>query len=218
MKNHKQFTELSIVNLLLFGLILYALFTQNYEMVFMGILMIGVSLVPLYLKAAHDVHIPAMFIYITIVFIFASVFLGQFGGLYDRWHWYDAFLHFISAMVFGFIGFLLFYVYYAHNKLKFPRSLMLFFALFFVLGVGGLWEIIEYGIDNFFGTNMQVGSLDDTMIDLIVDGLGGLVSIIICSLYLSKITVPVIDKVVEVVTEEVLEENRDMARAASSQI
>ena len=68
--------------------------------------------------------------------------------------------------------------------------------------MGALWEIIEYGIDHAFGMNMQVGSLDDTMIDLLLDGLGAIVSITICGLYVSSKSVPIIDTAVKAITEE----------------
>jgi hypothetical protein len=45
----------------------------------------------------------------------------------------------------------------------------------FALGValGGLWEIVEWGIDNTLGSNLQLGN-DDTIGDLIADSLGSL--------------------------------------------
>ena len=211
-KLHKNYIQLGLVNILLASLTGYALYTDNFALTVAGALMLTVSLSPHFFKGIHNVHIPPFFIYGVITFIFISVFLGQFGGLYDRWHWYDAFLHFISAIAFGFVGFLLLYIYYVHNKLKLPRVLILLFAFLFSMGIGGIWEIIEYGFDQFLGTNMQVGSLDDTMIDLILDALGGFVAVILCSLYISKIHIPVVDSVVEAVSDEVIAENETMAK------
>lgn len=185
-------------------------------MAFAATLMLPMSLTPLYFKAAHDVYIPAVFMYVAVVFIFSSVFLGQFGGLYDRWHWYDTFLHFISALAFGLAGFLLLFVYYVHNKLRLPKGIILFFTFFFCLGIGALWEIIEYFIDHTLSTNMQVSSLDDTMIDLIIGGLGATVSIIICSIYMSRINVPIIDNAVKAMTAEIIDENKEVAKTATN--
>jgi len=213
---HKQFLQLGATNILLILIASYALYTHSFEMAFAGALMLLVSLAPFYFKAAHNVYIPAVFMYVAVVFIFSSVFLGQFGGLYDRWHWYDSFLHFISALAFGLAGFLLLFVYYVHNKLKLPKAIILFFTFFFCLGVGALWEIIEYGIDHAFGTNMQVNSLDDTMIDLILDGLGAAVTITLCSIYMSRTSVPIIDNVVQAVTEEIMEENKEVAKTTTN--
>jgi len=216
MKLHKQFLQIGITNILLLVITLYALYSHSYSMAFAGMLMLLVSLMPFYFKAAHNVYIPAVFMYGAVVFIFSSVFLGQFGGLYDRWHWYDAFLHFISALALGLAGFLLLFVYYVHNKLKLPKGIILFFSFFFCLGVGALWEIIEYGIDLTFGTNMQVNSLDDTMTDLLIGGLGAFVSITMCSIYMSRKSVPVIDNVVNAITEEIIEENKEMAKTTTN--
>jgi uncharacterized membrane protein YjdF len=195
----------------------YAVYTQHYEMLFSVFLMLLVSLLPHLLKGTYNIHVPVIFIYSTIVFIFLSVFLGQFGGLYDRWLWWDSFLHFISALTFGFTGFIIIYVYYVHNKLKIPQNLILALTFFFCLGIGALWEIIEYVIDNALGTNMQVNSLDDTMIDLIIGALGGLTAVIICSLYLSRFHVPVIDSVVKAITKETVEENKAPAVAVRNE-
>ena len=208
--------QLSIVSSLLLLIIIYALYNNSFEMAFAATLMLPMSLTPLYFKAAHDVYIPAVFMYVAVVFIFSSVFLGQFGGLYDRWHWYDTFLHFISALAFGLAGFLLLFVYYVHNKLRLPKGIILFFTFFFCLGIGALWEIIEYFIDHTLSTNMQVSSLDDTMIDLIIGGLGATVSIIICSIYMSRINVPIIDNAVKAMTEEIIDENKEVAKTATN--
>ena len=213
---HKQFLQLGIINVLLLAITVYALYNARFEMAFVCALMLLVSLAPLYLKAVHDVYVPAVFMYVTIVFIFSSVFFGQFGGLYDRWHWYDSFLHFISALAFGLAGFLLLFVFYVHNKLRLPKSIILFFTFFFCLGVGALWEIIEYGIDNVFGTNMQVNSLDDTMIDLMLNGLGAVVAVTFCYIYMSRTSIPIIDNTVQALTEEILEENTEATKTTTN--
>jgi uncharacterized membrane protein YjdF len=52
------------------------------------------------------------------------------------------------------------------------------FAFMFAVGVGALWEIFEFGMDNLFDMNMQKemlgdpSGLTDTMWDLIVDTAG----------------------------------------------
>ncbi len=214
MQLHKQFLQLGITNLLLLLITLYALYNHSFEMMLASALMLLVSLAPFYLKAAHNVYIPAVFMYIVIAFIFASIFLGQFGGLYDRLHWYDAFLHFISALAFGLVGFLLLFVFYVHNKLKLPKSVILFFTFFFCLGVGALWEIIEYGIDYVLGTNMQVNSLDDTMVDLLFGGLGATVTVTLLGIYMSKMNAPIIDEAMHTMTEEIIKENKVVAKTS----
>jgi len=49
------------------------------------------------------------------------------------------------------------------------------FAFMFAIGIGVLWEIFEFFMDQIFGMNMQKSGLIDTMWDLIVDVLGAAV-------------------------------------------
>ncbi len=142
--------------------------------------------------------------------------LGQFGGMYDRFHWYDAFLHFLSALVLGIVGFLIIYVFYSVNKLKLPLLIVVIFSFSFTVTIGVMWEIVEYFIDMTLETNMQVSSLDDTMIDLMVNSLGGLIASVIGYLYVIKIPLPGLEGVLESVTNEVKEENKEMVAATEN--
>jgi hypothetical protein len=213
MKIYKYAFSLSVTNILLLGAVLYAFWTGRNELGFVTSLMFLISISPHYFKAMHDVHLPPVFIYGAICFIFSSIMLGQFGGMYDRFHWYDAFLHFLSALVLGMVGFLIIYVFYSVNKLKLPLFIVVLFSFSFAASIGVVWEIIEYFIDMTLGTNMQVSSLDDTMIDLIVNSLGALIAAVIGYLYVSKISLPTLEAVVETISTEVVEENTDMASA-----
>ncbi len=60
-------------------------------------------------------------------------------------------------------------------------SFVALFAFLFGLGIGALWEIFEFGMDQTFGLTMQKpmfgdpSGLTDTMWDLIVDALGAFI-------------------------------------------
>ena len=214
MKLYKDARVLGIANIVLLAATSCAfLFGQN-ELGFVASLMFTMSISPHYFKAVHNVYIPVIFIYGVIVFIFFSIMLGQFGGMYDRFHWYDAFLHFLSSLVLGIVGFLIMYVFYSVNKLKLPLLLVVIFSFCFAVTIGVIWEIIEYFIDLTLGTNMQVSSLDDTMIDLMVNSLGALISSVIGYLYVVKIPLLGLENVVESITDEVKTENREAVAAA----
>jgi hypothetical protein len=210
---YKHAISLGITNLLLLGAAGSAFWFGQNELSFVASLMFVVSISPHYFKAVHNVHIPIVFIYGAVVFIFSSILLGQFGGMYDRFHWYDAFLHFLSALVLGIVGFLIIYVFYSVNKLKLPLLIVVIFSFAFTVTIGVMWEITEYFIDMTLGTNMQVSSLDDTMIDLMVNALGGFIASFIGYLYVIKIPLPGLEDVIESVTNEVNKENKDMATA-----
>ena len=118
----------------------------------------------------------------------ADMTLGNLFGLYRSIPWWDKALHLSSSALIGMTAFL--FVYVAHLLGRNRQHLWIDgIAIFLVtLGLGALWEIAEYAVDQLLGTHSQ-GSpthlpLDDTMIDLMLDGLGGLVAALFGPLYI----------------------------------
>lgn len=141
----------------------------------LGILV--VTLLPLALGRRFAVFIPAEFEALAVVFVFASLFLGEVRGYYARFWWWDAALHTASGFLLGILGFLLVYVLNEKEEidLHMKPGFVAFFAFVFAVGMGALWEIFEFAMDSFFGLNMQKSGLVDTMWDLIVDTVGAAV-------------------------------------------
>lgn len=213
---YKNIWSLSITNVLLLAGATIAYLSGQPQVVFVALLMLAVSLIPHYLKGIHNIHIPIIFIYGSIIFIFASITLGQFNEFYDKFHWYDAFLHFISASVFGIVGFLIIYIFYFTNRLRIPHSLVILFAFSFAMMIGAVWEIFEFIADRTIGTNLQVNSLEDTMVDLILNATGAIVASFVGYLYLKNIPVPFIKDMVNSTTEDVVAENKEMTEEVKS--
>ena len=135
---------------------------------------IVVTLLPLMLGRRFTVQIPAEFEVMAVVFVYASLFLGEVHGYYVRFWWWDAILHVGSGFLLGILGFLLVYVLNEHENVDQhmrPRFVALF-AFMFAVGMGALWEIFEFAMDQLFGLTMQKSGLIDTMWDLIVDTAG----------------------------------------------
>lgn len=140
------------------------------------------TLFPLVLARRYSVYVPPEFALLAIVFVFASLFLGEVHGYYARFWWWDIVLHTASGFLLGIVGFLLVHILNeaAEIGMKMKAGFVAFFAFLFALGVGVLWEIFEFVADELLGTNMQKTMLDDasgltdTMWDLIVDTLGAL--------------------------------------------
>lgn len=145
-------------------------------------LVMAITSAPIILRRRFLVNIPPEIQVLTILFVFASVFLGEVRMFYERVWWWDIALHFNSGVFLGILGFLLVYVLNADERIDVhlhPRFVA-FFAFLFAVAMGALWEIFEFAMDQFFGTNMQKpmfsdpSGLTDTMWDLIVDTLGAL--------------------------------------------
>jgi hypothetical protein len=81
------------------------------------------------------------------------------------------------------LGFMFVYILNEDDKvdLHMRPSFVALFAFFFAVGIGAIWEIFEFGMDEYFGTNMQPATpsdpsgLTDTIHDLIVDSVGAAV-------------------------------------------
>lgn len=137
---------------------------------------VGVALAmffPLIIGHRYHVQIPPEFELLAVVFVFASLFLGELQGYYAKYPWWDILLHSVSGLVLGIFGFLLVHVMNEHEDLglHMKPSFTALFAFLFALGMGVIWEILEFAIDQMLGTRMQHG-LSDTMTDLIVDAAG----------------------------------------------
>jgi uncharacterized membrane protein YjdF len=138
---------------------------------------------PVLLEKKFHVYIPPEFVLLSIAFVFASLFLGEVHGYYTRFWWWDIALHTGSGVLLGIVGFLLVHVLNEIEKIGvyMKPGFVAFFAFLFAIGMGALWEIFEFSMDNIFGMNMQKemlgdpSGLTDTMWDLIVDTLGALV-------------------------------------------
>jgi len=140
-----------------------------------------ITFMPLMLGKRFDVVIPHGFETLAIVFLYMSLSLGEFGDYYSRFWWWDVVLHSGSAFLLGILGFLLVYVLNEKKDVNLdlhPQFIALF-AFLFAIGIGTLWEIFEFFMDQVFGLNMQKSGLVDTMWDLIVDVIGaGLIAIV----------------------------------------
>lgn len=139
-----------------------------------------ITAAPMLFSRRLPVRIPPEYDILAILFVFASLFLGEFRSYYDRFWWWDVALHATSGLLLGVVGFLLVYVLNESRRINVhmrPGFVALFAFAFAVTG-GTLWEIFEFSMDQLAGTTMQKpflgdpSGLTDTMWDLIVDALG----------------------------------------------
>lgn len=177
---------LSIIRITLFIAIAGALLSSSWTILFVSTFTFILTFVPSFFESHYKIDIPAEFEIITVLFIYATLFLGEVHGFYTKFWWWDLILHTGSAIALGFIGFTILYILYKGDKIKAsPRAIALF-SFFFALGIGALWEIFEFAMDQLFGFNMQKSGLVDTMVDLIVDSAGALLAATLGYLYLKK--------------------------------
>ncbi|MEX1024563.1 MAG: hypothetical protein WD226_05745 [Planctomycetota bacterium] len=189
---HKR-TTLALQTILLVGALL-ALWNQQWLTAATTVGIILVTLGPLLLGKRFKVFIPPEFEVLATVFVFAALFLGEVRGYYLRFWWWDVALHVTSGFLLGIVGFLLVYVLNEKDEIEIHMTpgFVAFFAFMFAVGMGALWEVFEFSMDQVFGMNMQKAmlgdpsGLTDTMWDLIVDAIGAAVIALLGYGYLRK--------------------------------
>jgi Predicted membrane protein len=163
-----------------------SLATGRYASTFIALGTFGLTLVPMALSRRFRIYIPRSFMAGIVVFLFATLFLGEVGDFYYRYWWWDVVLHGGSALGFGLVGFVAIFMLFQGDRYAAPPWAMGLFAFCFAMSIGALWEIFEYAMDQIFGTNMQKSGLQDTMWDLIVDAGGGLIGALSGVIYLKR--------------------------------
>src|SRR5690606_34620088 len=142
--------------LILIGAVLLFI-DRNYQAGFESLLILTITFLPLLMRNRFRVVIPHEFETIAILFIYLSLFLGGVQEFYIRYWWWDVVLHGGAGFLLGIAGFLLVYVLNKNQQvdLHLTPFFISLFAFMFAMGMGALWEIYEFTIDNVFGRNMQ---------------------------------------------------------------
>ena len=174
-----------------FFIFLYFNLTFNaMQCVFMAMCLLVPSLIQIIFKIKIA---PVMFL-IYEGYLIAHFVLGEILGFYVNISHYDTFLHFTSSTLLSLLGYAIIH-YYLDNKYM---GVQILFAFMFGLTCEFFWEILEYGIDEFFATNMQrfikdgvtlIGheALKDTIKDMIVAVLGSIGFILLLNIKKIKV-------------------------------
>jgi hypothetical protein len=159
------------------------LIDQRWLSAFLVTLIIATLISPVIFRKKLEIEIPAEFHITAVVFIFASLYLGEIQGFYRWFWWWDIALHASAGLLMGIVGFLLVYLLNESKRIELymtPGFISLF-ALIFAVTIGTLWEIFEFFMDQLFGFNMQKpmmgdpSGLTDTVWDMIVNAMGAFI-------------------------------------------
>lgn len=125
---------------------------------------------------------------LLLIVVFFELIIGDAASAYSRVTLYDKFMHTLVGFIIGLIGMILIYTAYAYGHLKASLPVMFLIILFITLGLGAMLEMVEYFYDQilypFIGTYLPTGltqgsplspPLEDTMLDLFFDSIGGIV-------------------------------------------
>jgi hypothetical protein len=135
--------------------------------------------VPALLELVTKTKLPIALQINFYIFLTAATFLGSIVGFYGSVPNWDTYVHLYSGVLTGWFGLYVVSHGESHTKAQFPKWFALIASLAVPLAIAALWEVYEYFSDIILNTNMQVGGLDDTMIDTISALIGALIAIAI---------------------------------------
>ncbi|CAN5909297.1 hypothetical protein BH11MYX2_BH11MYX2_10080 [soil metagenome] len=145
------------------------------------------TLVPMFHARRADAGIPVALELVLLWFMVADMTLGNWLGLYHL-TWYDKAIHLSDSLLVSTIGFLVIYVLHLTHRTRFRFWLDALTILLVTLGIGAVWEIAEYGVDQLLAIRTQgspgLSPIDDTMFDLILDAVGGIAGSVLGTIYI----------------------------------
>ncbi len=167
---------------------------EDYSlMVVQCLLGIVAMILPDLMKKRLSITIPSKMLVLYALFLYAAIFLGEVRSYYYNVNHWDTMLHTFSGGMLGALGFS--FVTMLNKSEHIPMELsplfVAFFSFCFAITIGVFWEVYEFSFDGLLGLNMQkfmledgtnlIGreALQDTMKDLIVDGVGAFVMSVI---------------------------------------
>lgn len=163
---------------------------RSWPSLMISVITLLLTWLPIAYSDRFGIKIPVRFATAAVVFIFATLFLGEIGDFYEKFWWWDVILHSGSALAFGIIGFVLIFMLFEGDRFAAPPLAIAFLSFCVAMAIGGVWETFEFAMDQIFGLNMQKSGLVDTMWDLIVDALGALTAAIVGYCYLKEPSEP----------------------------
>lgn len=151
------------------------IFNQNYENVFLCILVLALFLVPSFLQVELKIELPTVLEIIILLFIFAAEILGEIGEYYIIFPNWDTILHTMNGFLMAAIGFSLVDILNRDERIKFNLSpvFMAIVAFCFSMTVGVLWEFFEFAMDRVVGFDMQKDTIIHSFSSVMLDPNGG---------------------------------------------
>lgn len=155
--NKKVFTIYFILRVFVIGTMIAQFFNQNYENVFLCLLTLILFMVPSFIEVNFRIDFPDALEIIILLFIFSAEILGEIRSYYITYPFWDTMLHTVNGFLAAAVGFCLVDLLNRNERfmLKLSPLFTAIVAFCFSMTIGVMWEFFEYGMDTFFGYDMQ---------------------------------------------------------------
>ena len=138
---------------------------HSYENVFVCTMALLLFLAPAFIEENFGIDVPDVLEIIIMLFIFASLILGEIASFYMHFPFWDVILHSVNGFLCAAIGFALVDILNRNSREKFRLSpfYLAVVSFCFSMTIGVVWEFFEFSCDVLLHTDMQ----KDTVINFI---------------------------------------------------
>ncbi|MGN0072465.1 MAG: hypothetical protein ACI36W_01490 [Coriobacteriales bacterium] len=147
---------------------------QRWEQLFLCIVVLFLMLLPSILAHRLKLELPSTLEKIILLFVFAAEILGEIGGYYQVFPWWDTMLHTLWGFLAAAIGFAMVDLLNRDPSIKFDLSPVFcaVVAVCFSMTVGVVWEFFEFSMDRFFSFDMQKDTVVNGFASVMLGGDG----------------------------------------------
>lgn len=129
---------------------IYHIFKRQLKIVLSIIIISALSFLFFFLDKIFHVTVDSFSNLIYLIIIFMGLYLGSSLGFYDKYRYWDRYVHSLSGI--GFVGF---GIAIAYTNPDIKRFSVLLFGFTFSITIHTFWEVLEYICDCLFHGNAQ---------------------------------------------------------------
>ncbi len=159
------------LRILVFPVLIRQILVGKVGYVYLCVLTLMLMELPGWVEDRLGLRIPALMEGLILLFLFSSEILGEIRGCYVRFSCWDVLLHGFSGFLFASIGWILPELLGQQGRVN--TVVQVLFALCFSVTIGVVWEFLEWGVDSFFGLDMQKDTVVTALRSVCLDPRGG---------------------------------------------
>lgn len=112
---------------------------------------------------------------VILLIIYGALFLGEVRGAFASLWWWDILLKGVAAIALSFVGLTVILVLEEQELLDASPFMMISLAFALSFTLGGMWEVLEFSLDNMFGFALQTIGTGVVALDLVIDGVAAFI-------------------------------------------
>ncbi|MEE0913618.1 MAG: hypothetical protein U0L76_03420 [Ruminococcus sp.] len=166
MREHKvKATVYIILRVIIVAVLIYSVIRGKWENTLTCALSFLLLMIPSFIENQMKIDLPNVMEVIMILFVFSANIMGEMAAFYEKIPIWDTLLHTMNGFICAGVGFGLIDILNSNDKIKMNLSpiFVCLFSFCFSMTVGTVWEFFEFGMDMFFGKDMQ----KDTVVNYI---------------------------------------------------